>query len=231
MASPWIRMTRFGPDPRSFFDAVYRETAPWDIGGPQPAMVALLDDFPPEGPVLDVGCASGDLAIHLAERGLHTVGIDFAEAPIAQARAKRAGLPADVSGRLDFHVADALHPSRSRRTFRAVVDSGFYHLLDPAECEHFADELSVVLRPGGRCYMHEFAVEFPGPNLPRDVTEAELRERFASHKGWQVLAIRRGEFLSRVAPVPAILACIEYVGVTPGDEIRVTDPTERSDSE
>jgi hypothetical protein len=74
------------------------------------------------------------------------------------------------------------------------------------------DELASVLRPGGRCYLHEFAVTFPVPNVPRQVTEAELREQFISTKGWQVLTIRMGEFLSRVAPVPAILACIEYTG-------------------
>jgi hypothetical protein len=47
---------------------------------------------------------------------------------------------------------------------------------------------------------------------PRQVSEAELRERFTPERGWRVLTIREGEFLSRVAPVPATLACIEYVG-------------------
>lgn len=28
-------MSRFGPDPLTFFETVYRELAPWDIGGPQ----------------------------------------------------------------------------------------------------------------------------------------------------------------------------------------------------
>ena len=35
-------MSRFGPDPLAFFEAVYEDPAPWDIGAPQPAMVALL---------------------------------------------------------------------------------------------------------------------------------------------------------------------------------------------
>ena len=48
-------MSRFGSDPLAFFQAVYREPAPWDIGAPQPAMVALLTEHPPEGPVLDEG--------------------------------------------------------------------------------------------------------------------------------------------------------------------------------
>lgn len=204
-------MSRFGPDPLAFFEGVYREAAPWDIGGPQPAMAALLADFPPEGPALDVGCGSGDLAIHLALIGIQTLGIDFVERAIAEASEKKAALAPDVAARLDFRVADALRPSLLGRTFGAVVDSGFYHLLDPEESERFAGELARVLRPGGKCFLHEFAVTFPVPNVPRDVSEAELRERFAEARGWRVVAIREGEFLSRVGAVPARLACIERV--------------------
>ena len=204
-------MSRFGPNPLTFFEAVYLEPAPWDIGGPQPAMADLLAEYPPEGPVLDVGCGSGDLAIHVAESGLPVLGIDFVEEAIAQARAKRDTLPPQVSALLSFRVADALRPSLLGRSFGAVVDSGFYHLFDPDPCGRFVDDLARVLPPGGRCYLHEFAVEFPVPDVPRQVTEAELRARFTPERGWRVLTIRPGEFLSRVAPVPATLACMERV--------------------
>lgn len=203
-------MSRFGLDPLAFFEAVYRQPAPWDIGGPQPAMAALLAEYPPEGPVLDVGCGSGDLAIHIAKSGIETLGIDFVEEAIAQAHSKKAALPADVAARLDFRVGDALHPSGLGRKFAAVVDSGFYHLFEPDQCERFVDEVALILRPGGRCYLHEFAVEFPVANVPRQVTEAELRRHFTPEKGWRILTIRAGEFLSRIAPVPATLACVEY---------------------
>lgn len=202
-------MSRFGPDPLAFFETVYRASAPWDIGGPQPAMVDLLAAYPPVGPVLDVGCGSGDLAVYLAGIGVETIGIDFVEEAIAQAQAKKATLPPEVAARLDFRVADALRPSRLGRTFGAVVDSGFYHLFDLDEGARYVDELARVLRPGGRYYLHAFAVTFPVPNIPRQVTEAELREQFTPERGWRILTIRDGEFLSSVAPVPAILACVE----------------------
>lgn len=195
-------MSRFGADPLAFFEAVYREPAPWDIGRPQPAMVGLLAKHPPRGPVLDVGCGAGDLAICVAGAGLSAIGIDFVEAAIARARAKRDALPRDVAERLEFRVMDALHPSRLRQKFGAVLDSGFFHLFTPEECERYVDELAQVTRPGGRLYLHEFAVEFPVPNVPRQVTEAEVRERFTPEQGWRVLAVSSGEFLSRVAPVP-----------------------------
>lgn len=203
-------MSRFGPDPLAFFDAVYREAAPWDIGGPQPGMTDLLDAYPPAGPVLDVGCGSGDLAISLAKRGHHVLGVDFVEEAVEQALQKRAALPPDVSVRLRFRASDALRPSLLEPSFGAVVDSGFYHLFDPGDCDLFADDLAEALVPGGRYYLHAFAVEFPIPNAPRGVSEAELRSRFTPERGWHLRAIRSGEFLSRVAPpVPAILACIE----------------------
>jgi SAM-dependent methyltransferase len=204
-------MSRFGSDPLAFFEAVYQVEAPWDIGVVQPAMAALLDDYPPQGPVLDVGCGSGDLSIHVAREGLSVLGVDFVEEAITQARAKRETLPADVAERLDFQVADALHPSRLGQLFGAVVDSGFFHLFGPDECDRFVEDLALAIRPGGRLYLHEFAIEFPVPNVPRQVSEEEVRARFTADRGWRILALRSAEFQSRVTSVPATLACIERV--------------------
>lgn len=206
-------MSRFGTDPLAFFEAVYQQAAPWEIGEAQPAMVALLDEYAPQAPVLDVGCGSGDLAIHLARRGLAVLGVDFVEAAVVRANAKKASLPPEVAQRLEFRVSDALRPSLLGRVFGSVVDSGFFHLFDRGQCDRYADELAQVLLPKGRLYLHEFAEEFPIPNVPRQVTEAELRERFTAAQGWRLLTTRAAEFSSRVAPpVPAILACVERVG-------------------
>lgn len=202
-------MSRFGPDPRAFFDSVYGAPPPWDIGGPQPALTALLADHPPASPVLDVGCGSGDLAIALAQGGLEVLGIDFAESAIEQARQKRAVLPAEVAGRLDFQVADALQPSRLGRRFGAIVDSGFLHLFEPEPCDRFAAELALALAPGGRYYLLAFATEFDIPHTPRAISDDELRARFTPAQGWRFLALRPEQFQSRIAPVPAIAACIE----------------------
>lgn len=206
-------MGRFGVDPLAFFEAVYAEPAPWDIGEVQPAMAVLLADFPPAGPVLDVGCGSGDLAIHLARSGLPVLGVDFVGEAIDRALAKRDALPPEVAERLHFRVADALRPSRLGPTFGAVVDSGFFHLFTPEECDSYVEDLARALRPGGRLYLHEFAVEFPIPNVPRAVPEAEVRERFVPERGWRIVSVRSGGFLSRVAPTPtpATLACVERV--------------------
>ncbi|HYC51246.1 MAG TPA: class I SAM-dependent methyltransferase [Gemmatimonadaceae bacterium] len=202
-------MNAFGPDPKAFFDDVYRNAAPWDIGSPQPALVELFAAFPPTDPVLDVGCGSGDLAIYLAEHGHEVTGVDFAEVGIELARRKSLALPRDVSERLTFRVADALAPDRLGRQFGTVVDSGFLHVLDQKARDTFAESLARTLAPGGRYYLLAFATEFDMPNTPRKVTEEELRTRFEFARGWVVHSIRPAEFLSTFAPVPAIAACFE----------------------
>ncbi len=208
-------MSRFGTNPRDFFASVYQAPPPWDIGGAQPALDALLDAYPPVGPVLDVGCGSGDLAIALAQRGLHVLGIDFIDVAIAQAHAKAARLSPSVARLLHFQVADALQPSRLAQQFGSVVDSGFFHLFESDERDRFIDELAATLLPGGRYYLLAFAVEFAPPS-PRQVTEDEVRARFTPGSGWRIRELRSAEFLSHIAAVPAISACIEQLPNTLG---------------
>jgi SAM-dependent methyltransferase len=203
-------LSRFGPDPHSFFTSVYNDIPPWDIGAPQPAMVALLEKYPPTDPVLDLGCGSGDLAIYLGQRGHQVVGIDFVEAAILDARRKAESLSPETSRLLEFRVADALRPSLLRKKFGAVVDSGFYHLFDSDQCDPLVDEVASTLLPQGHYYLHEFAIDLPAPNLPRQITANELEARFTMDRGWRIKEIQSVEFLSRVAPpIPALCACIE----------------------
>ncbi len=203
-------MSRFGPDPQAFFNAVYQAAAPWDIGAPQPAMAALLGKYPPADPVLDLGCGSGDLVIYLAQLGHRVLGIDFVETAVEDARAKIRALSPEAAGLLRFQAADALELSRLGEKFGAVVDSDFYHLFDPDQCDRLIDEIASILHPKGCYYMHEFDIAFPVPNVPRQVSADEIRARFTAERGWRIREIQSVEFLSRIAdPAPAICACIE----------------------
>ena len=205
-------MSRFGSDPLAFFNFVYQDIAPWEIGTPQPAMTAILEKYPPTNPILDVGCGSGDLAIYLAQHGYQVLGIDFVESAIQNARAKLDSLPHETAQFVSFKVADALKPSLLQQKFGAVVDSGFYHLFDPDQCDPLIDEIASILVPHGYYYLHEFAVEYPVPNMPRQVSAEEIRARFTIDRGWRIKEIQSVEFLSRVAPpVSAICACVEHL--------------------
>ena len=207
-------VSRFGSDPLIFFNSVYQNVAPWDIGAPQPAMAALIEKCPPADPILDLGCGSGDLAIYLAKSGHQVVGIDFVEAAIKNARDKVAALPNETAQSISFQVADALKPSLLQGKFGAVFDSGFYHLFNPDQCVQLIDEVAAILKPHGCYYLHEFAIEFPIPNMPRKISMDELQARFTVEKGWRIKEIQTVDFLSRVAPpVPATCACIERLPI------------------
>jgi len=201
---------RFGDDPQAFFGRVYSATAPWEVGGAQPDMARMLADHPPADPVRVLGSAPGDRAIALAMQGHDVVGLEFVQTAVDRARDKAAALPPEVGARLRFEVGDATRPSALGVRFCTVLDSGFIHLLDPEETDRFVADLRDALAPGGRYYLHEFAIEFPIENVPRAITEDELRARFNPETGWRVIDVRPAVFHNLVAqPTPAIVACIE----------------------
>jgi SAM-dependent methyltransferase len=204
-----LLMSRFGSDPLAFFQQAYTDVAPWDVGAAQPALMALFDTFPPVAPALDVGSGSGDHVVALAARGVDAVGLEFVERAVQLAHTRLEGLPPVVAQRAEFVVGDALTPSALGRQFATIVDSGFYHLFDADTCARLADELAACLIPGGRLYLLEFAVEFPAPNMPRAITEPELRTVFSAERGWTIRALHAAEFQSRLRSVPAIAACVE----------------------
>jgi cyclopropane fatty-acyl-phospholipid synthase-like methyltransferase len=213
-ASERMPMDPLPPDPPiDPLDQSYRTRPPWDIGAPQPALLALFDELPPSGPVLEVGCGTGELSLALARRGLAILGVDLAPAAIEQARAKAAQETAGLPGPVEFRAGDALHPTRFGGPFGAVVDAGFFHLFGAPERAQFVSELAAALAPGGRYYLLGFAIASPYPNAPRQVRPDELQALFTAERGWRTLVLRSAGFKVRLTAnqVPAIAACFERV--------------------
>ncbi len=73
---------------RDQFETMYKATAPWDIPGPQPALVTLQQAGEIRGSVLDAGCGTGEHALYLASQGHEVWGIDFVPLAIERAKAK-----------------------------------------------------------------------------------------------------------------------------------------------
>lgn len=109
------------------------------------ALVDLLDPQAGER-ILDLGCGTGDIARHIAERGARVVGIDASPDMIAAARGRFPDL--------DFRVADA-----ADLPFEAEFDAVFSHavLHWVTRAENAARAFSRALKPGGR-----FVAEFGG---------------------------------------------------------------------
>ncbi len=175
--------------PRRDFEAAYREgAAPWDIGKPQPEIVALEQAGEIVGDVLDVGCGTGENALYLAARGHRVLGIDGAPTAIARATEKAAqrGLPAV------FLIGDALELGRLRRRVETVVDCGMFHAVDPGQRRAYAQSLTEVLSPGGTLALVCFSdAEPPGPG-PHRIAEYEIGDAFRSI--FVVSSLRAGRF-------------------------------------
>jgi SAM-dependent methyltransferase len=182
--------------------------APWDIGRPQPGMVAL-DDAGMFGPsVLDVGCGTGELSIFLASRGHAVVGVDAVPAPIEQARQKAE----QRSVKATFVVADVLEvlARLDGRPFDAVVDVGFFHALGDEDRVTFARELADVMAAGGVYAMLCFSDRVPGQFGPRRISEADIRATFASPV-FTVREVRPAELYSARPEMPVVDANLAIV--------------------
>jgi SAM-dependent methyltransferase len=166
------------------FEEAYRGTPPWDIGRPQPVFEVLADAGEIAGPVLDVGCGTGENALLFAARGFEVVGVDAVAAAIEAARRKALARRLEA----EFLVHDALALEGLGRRFATVVDSGLFHTFDDAERGRFVTSLAAALTLGGHYYVLCFSERELRDGGPRRVTQAELRAAF-DHPPFRVLSI------------------------------------------
>ncbi|MFG3258442.1 class I SAM-dependent methyltransferase [Streptomyces sp. NPDC048172] len=167
------------------------ETPPWVIGGPQPVLVDLESTgVLGDGHLLDAGCGTGDNALFLASRGHRVTGFDASPAALDQARKNAQERGLDV----EFTEADATRLDElPAEAFDAVVDSGLYHVLGPAQRSAYARALSRVVRPGALLHMLATAeAEGPKTPLPPPVSPDDLRTHLGPY--WDVERIRLTRF-------------------------------------
>jgi SAM-dependent methyltransferase len=183
------------------WDASYRDgPAPWDIGRPQPAVTRLAF----AGPVLDVGCGTGENTLHIAALGIPVLGVDVAETAVGMARAKAVDRGLDA----EFAVADALQLERLGRRFETVLDCGLFHTFDADERPPYVASLAAVT--AGTLYVLCFSDEGPDTG-PHPVSRQELSAAFAPSGGWSVAAIEPDRLQTRfhAAGAPAWLATLK----------------------
>jgi cyclopropane fatty-acyl-phospholipid synthase-like methyltransferase len=167
---------------RAAFEELYAGPAPWDVGKPKGAFVAVADRL--TGSILDAGCGTGENALFFAARGHRVVGIDFVEEAIRRARAKAAQQGLSV----EFLVKDATALGDWSERFASVIDSGLFHVFSDDDRRCYVRGLSRVLEPGGRLFLMSMSDEEPGADGPRRVSRQELYDTFAD--GWEVESVQ-----------------------------------------
>jgi SAM-dependent methyltransferase len=162
------------------FTQEYESCPPWDLGRPQPFLRSFFRTHVPASPVVDVGCGTGALSIFLASLGCIVLGIDFIVRAIERARQAAAENGSDVR----FEVYDVFsgHPLR---TFRAAVDSLFFHTLDDDARALYASFLESVVAPGGRFYVMSYSVSLGVPGAPRVIKKSDIERTFGAR--WRLL--------------------------------------------
>jgi 2-heptyl-1-hydroxyquinolin-4(1H)-one methyltransferase len=179
---------------KEMFDAAYRGEAeefqgvrpPWSIGEPQPEIQALIDQGKVHGDVLDAGCGEAATALHLAERGFTTVGLDQSETAIKLAReeAAKRGLT-----NATFDVADISDFGGYDGRFNSIIDSTLFHSMPVELREGYQRSIVRAAAPGASYFVLVFdAGSMPADSPAHPVTEDELRDIVG--KFWEIDDIR-----------------------------------------
>ncbi len=174
-----------------FFDMAYQGKPPWDIGRPQKEFVEMVRRGEMTGPVLDIGCGTGEHALFFAKEGYEVWGIDRAPLAIEKAREKASERGLFVH----FLVMNARELPGMNMKFKTVTDSGFFHTLSDKERPGFVNNLAAVLEPGGTYFMLCFSDLEPEGYGPRRITKKEIQDNFGN--GWTINYIRPAVFESR----------------------------------
>ena len=176
------------------FESAYRGEAeefkgvrpPWSIGEPQPEIQALIEAGKVHGDVLDAGCGEAATALHLAERGFTTVGLDSAETAIKMAReeATKRGLT-----NASFDVADISNFTGYDSRFGTIIDSTLFHSMPVELREGYQQSIVRAAAPGASYFVLVFdAAGMPTDGGAHPVTEDELRDVVSKY--WEIDEIK-----------------------------------------
>jgi len=185
------------------FARAYEGSPPWEIGRPQPAVAGLVERGELTGSVLDVGCGTGENALHLAAHGRAVLGVDGAPAAVDDARGKATQRHLTAL----FAVGDALRLVDLGERFDTVLDSAFFHVLPDDETRRaYALQLAHVLRPGGSAYLLEVSEKAAGAPAPF-VRADQIRAAFDTPH-WTVESVAESTYSATFGDLPAWLVTV-----------------------
>jgi SAM-dependent methyltransferase len=168
--------------PRAFYEADSLHTEVYDAlaasiiaGSPVGGDIDFYRRLAGEtgGPILDVGCGTGRVAVALAADGHEVVGIDLSVPMLRVAEQRRAALSADVAARLSFQQAEMMTLDLGRDFALVVAPSRVFQFLLTTDAQRQGlAALRSHLRPGARLVLDLF-----DPLLDRVVPSDEVTAR------------------------------------------------------
>ena len=149
-------MDRFYENANSLFVRAYDA---FYVGASRWGDIAFYERLAREtgGPMLELGCGTGRIALALAEKGLPITGVDVSEGMLAVARRKAAARPVEVRDRLTLVHQDMSELDlRGSFGFAFVPARSFHHLLTIDLQRRALDGIRRHLRPPARLALHLF---------------------------------------------------------------------------
>lgn len=143
-------MDRFYEDDDSLFVRAYDA---FYIGGYHWADIGFYERLARAtgGPVLELACGTGRIALARADAGLEITGVDISEGMLSVARRKAAARPASVQQRLTLVQQDMSELNLGRRFgFAFVPARSFQHLLTVGLQTNALEAIRRHLQPAGR---------------------------------------------------------------------------------
>ena len=136
-----------GASPDPYAGLPYRQLFDWKerLARETPFLLEILRRAE-DSSLLDLGCGTGEHAIHFARAGFHVVGVDRSAAQLEQAREKAANLS------VRFVQADLsnLGPALDRRFGSSIcLGNTLVHLLDAQDLERTCHGVHAALSAGG----------------------------------------------------------------------------------
>jgi SAM-dependent methyltransferase len=161
----------------AFWEALYAQGEDgWELREPALPLVAWLAAGNALGPrgarVIVPGCGRGHDVRLLVRRGYRALGVDFAAAAVAEARALAAAEGVDA----EFAQQDVFTlPAEHREAFDAAWEYTCFCAIDPARRPEYVATLRAIIKPGGTllgCF-YPLREGTDGPPFPLSRAEIE----------------------------------------------------------
>jgi SAM-dependent methyltransferase len=161
-----VRQVRgLGPSP---YDAIAELYDPWSRSVVEDVQFYVAEARKDGGPIVELGIGTGRIAIPIAHKVIHVIGIDSSREMLAACsmRAEDAG----VADRIELRLGDLRRPPIEEAVTLVICPFRSYlHLADDGERVEALQAARAALRPGGRLIFDVFAP------TPDDIAETHGR--------------------------------------------------------